>query len=119
MLETSINLNQFRPFTILLVPLPGKKKANTNIINRSALITYDPNIEKKQLRIFLAHEFAHIIIKEFCSKRLLMNVENSATLFAFFAILDKDNFYKNEAKKLTHNSDIELLDDVVFLIANF
>lgn len=118
MIINSINLKQFRPFTILLIPLAAKKKASTRIINRSALILYDPNIETKDLRIYLAHEFGHIIISEFCSDSQLKNEQNNANLFAFFAILDKDIFYKSEAKNLTHHDALQLLNRIVSLREN-
>ena len=112
----AIKLNQFRPFSILLIPIvDDRKKTSTRMINRSAVISYDPRIETKQLRIYLAHEFGHIVIREFYPDSNSRH-EHHASLFAFFALLDKDNFYKSEAKKLTHVSDLELLDSVVALI---
>jgi len=115
LIEKSLKLNQFRPFTILLKPVICKKKAFTRIINRSAFIGYDNRLPKKEIRILLAHEFGHIIISECYSDSQLRNEQNNADLFAFFAILDKDKFYKSEAQKLTHISDIELINDIVSL----
>ena len=114
-IESSLKLKQYRPFTILLAPVIGEKRASTRRIQRSALISYDPRVEKKQLRIFLAHEFGHIIIREFCSDSQLKNEENNANLFAYLAILDKDKFYKLEAEKLTHHDELQLLNEVAFL----
>jgi len=79
-----------------------EQKAFVRIRGGSALIYYGNKITgEKDLRIYLAHEFWHIIIREFYPNRK-MNTQNNATLFAFFAILDKDIFYKTKAKELTH-----------------
>lgn len=51
-IERMIKLKQFRPFTIILTPIVSKKRASTRIINKSALISYDPRIEIRQLRVF-------------------------------------------------------------------
>ena len=109
---------QFRSFTILLLPLEMEQKAFVRIRGGSALIYYSNKItDEKDLRIYLAHEFGHIIISEFYPNRK-MNTQNNATLFAFFAILDKDIFYKTKAKELTHTSNSQLLQNVVSLIKN-
>ena len=114
-LELLVKYENFRPFTILFKPVIWKKKVSARRTNRSVSIYYDSRIEKKHLRIFLAHELGHIIIRKLCSDSQLENEENNASLFAFFAILDKDNFYKTNAKELIHYSDLELLNDVVSL----
>jgi len=114
-LKKMILLNNYRPFTILLVPIVTKKRATTKMINKSALIIYDPRIDVKQLRVFIAHEFGHIAIREFAGLSRGDNEQYLANLFAFFSILDKDNFYAEECKNLIHKSPEELLSIVANL----
>jgi hypothetical protein len=39
------------------------------------------------------------------------NKEYRASLFAYIALLDKNNFYKNDAKDYITRTDIELFDE--------
>ena len=48
------------------------------------------------------------ILKEFDENR-----ENRASLFAYIALLDKNNFYKNEAKNYITKTDIELFNEYI------
>jgi len=82
-----------------------------------AIITYDSRLEDKQKRIYIAHEIGHILIDIMKQEIGLDNVdiEKCSSLFAFFAILDKDLFYTNKASDYIHKSDIELLNEVIFL----
>lgn len=114
-IEKMIKLNQFRPFTIILAPMIFPKKASTRIINRSALICFDSRIERRQLRVFLAHEFGHIVIKYLLGQGDVAKEQHLSNLFAFFAILDKDDFYKNDCRHLTHRTPEELLSVVANL----
>ncbi|WGK69458.1 hypothetical protein P0082_00960 [Candidatus Haliotispira prima] len=104
-------------FRIILQKLPedaprmevGTAKYN---INRCFTIYYHPGMEKKELRICLAHELGHL----FCA--VLLDKDNSkkfcsepvSTVFGIFAILDKNDFYTNKTKSFCHPSPEAIVD---------
>ena len=115
-----INVNEFkklllskniRLFSILLKPLDNSsKKASCRLFKQSAIIFYDPRLEEKQKRTLIAHEIGHIVLNKL--KKIDGDIEKLSSLFAFIAMLDKNNFYKNDCKNYTYISDIQLFNDI-------
>lgn len=115
-IETVITSKRYRHFAITLIPMSKtSKKASVRIVKGNALIYYLENLEEKQKRILIAHELGHIAGRYLFDKTESRN-EQFANLFAFLAMLDKNNFYKNECKEFTFKSDVELLNDIISLI---
>lgn len=87
-----------RLYSIILAPLPFKRKATTRHHKFGAIIFFNAGYSENQKRILIAHELGHIANKElFCTA----DSENLANLFAFFAINDKNEFYLDDSKKYT------------------
>ncbi|MDR1149631.1 MAG: hypothetical protein LBK66_13465 [Spirochaetaceae bacterium] len=87
-----------RLYSITLAPQQFKRKATTRHHKFGAIIFFNKDFDENQKRILIAHELGHIVNKElFCAA----DSENTANLFAFFAINDKNDFYLDESKKYT------------------
>ena len=100
----------FRLYSIMLVPVDLKRRATTRYHQSGAIIYYNSCYEKKNIRILIAHEIGHIVNKE-----LLENAEDSeqtANLFAYISMIDKNNFYTDECKEFVSKSDIEILNEI-------
>ena len=100
-----------RLYSIMLVPVNLKRRATTRYHFSGAIIYYNSTYEEKTVRILIAHELGHIVNKE-----LLENTEDSeqtANLFAFIVMDDKNKFYKEECDKYISDSDIQILNDVI------
>ncbi len=77
------------------LPVPG---CALHIKGKSFLVYVHPNLEAKKQRVILAHELGHLLLCELRNRRYLGKQESTASLFGIIAILDKNNFYRNEAK---------------------
>jgi Zn-dependent peptidase ImmA (M78 family) len=98
-----------RLFSLLLAPRKIRKRATTRHFDFGSIIYYNPDFEEKQIRILIAHELGHIINKYLID---IQDNENTANLFAFIAIRDKDEFYKHKCKELVFDSDIQILNEI-------
>jgi len=101
----------FRLYSIILVPVELKRRATTRYHPSGAIIYYNSCYEEKTKRILIAHEIGHIVNKE-----LIGNTEDSeqtANLFAYIAMYDKNQFYFKECEKFITKSDIQILDDII------
>jgi hypothetical protein len=101
----------FRLYSIILEPVNLKRRATTRYHHSGAIIYYNSSYEEKTIRILIAHEVGHIVNKE-----LLENAEDTeqtANLFAYVAMVDKNKFYSEECKKFVSHSDIEIFNDIV------
>ncbi|MGL4981631.1 MAG: hypothetical protein ACRC4W_02020 [Treponemataceae bacterium] len=84
-------------------------------------IAFPKNLEKKQLRICIAHELGHLYLVELANattdtqRTKESNMEPVSTIFAFFAIMDKNQFYEKNIKNLKHRDKEETLADFVHL----
>lgn len=119
--------NKFRFYPILLrktkgLPLPASVDFmwRDNIQSEGAIIYYSAEItDKKQLRIFIAHELGHIYF-ETISKIKRDNdkysLEDYSNLFALFTIIDKDNFYNYRCKELTEENTLTSIDSILSIL---
>jgi len=101
----------FRLYSIILVPVNLKRRATTRYHPSGAIIYYNSCYEEKTKRILIAHEIGHIVNKE-----LMGNTEDSeqtANLFAYIAMYDKNQFYSEECGKFITKSDMQILDEII------
>lgn len=106
-----INEKRIRLFTIILQPLKGaKRKARTYKKAGGVMIYYTDYLQENEKRFAIAHELDHIVNSYLlCSDD--DNMENRASLFAYIALLDKNNFYQKECFDYVSRTDIELFND--------
>jgi Zn-dependent peptidase ImmA (M78 family) len=103
-----------RFYSLVLIPAKIRRRATTRYHKFGAIIYYNSNFEDKQIRILIAHELGHIVNKE------LLNAddeENTANLFAYIAMKDKNDFYEKTSKQYVFHSDIEILNEVLSVCA--
>lgn len=106
-----VNDRRVRLFSIILVPINNKKKkAQTSRKQGGVMIYYADYLQENEKRFAIAHELGHIV-NDYILKIDDENREYLASLFAYIALLDKNNFYKNEAKNYITRTDIELFNE--------
>ena len=101
----------FRLYSIIREPANLKRKATTRYHPSGAIIYYNSCYDEKTVRILIAHEIGHIVNKELLENAV--DSEQTANLFAYIAMEDKNNFYMEECKKFVSKSDIQILDDII------
>lgn len=79
------------------------------------MIYYADYLQENEKRFAIAHELGHIV-NDYILKIEDGNREYRASLFAYIALLDKNNFYKNEAKDYITKTDIELFNEYISTI---
>jgi Zn-dependent peptidase ImmA (M78 family) len=78
---------------------------------------YHPKMDKKQLRIYLAHELGHLFLIEFFNVSFHQNynkdteTEPLCSIFGIFAMLDKNDFYHSKTAPFKHNSPDDIFND--------
>jgi Zn-dependent peptidase ImmA (M78 family) len=100
----------YRLYSIILVPVNLKRRATTRYHPSGAIVYYNSSYEEMTIRILIAHELGHVVNKE-----LLKNAEDSeqtANLFAYIAMQDKNIFYAEECKKFIAKSDLQIFGDI-------
>lgn len=103
-------IRQERIFTISLVAVPNNiKKARTYKKAGGVFICYADYLTDTERRFAIAHELGHIV-NSYILNNDNDNQENKASLFAYIALLDKNNFYNNECKGYISQTDIELFN---------
>lgn len=108
-----VNDKRVRVFSIILVPIKSsKKKAQAYRIQGGVMICYASYLQENEKRFAIAHELGHIV-NDYILKIEDDNREYRASLFAYIALLDKNNFYKNEAKDYITKTDIELFNEYI------
>lgn len=106
-----INEKRVRMFSIILVAIPNaKRKALTLKKKGGVIICYANYLAENEKRFAIAHELGHIV-NDFILGIRDGNKEYRASLFAYIALLDKNNFYKNEASKYITKTDLELFNE--------
>ena len=108
-----------RLFTIELHPSDEgfkSKKAFCKVKQYGCIIYYAPYLEENEKRFAIAHELGHIVDTLLLHRKPDENSENRASLFAYIALLDKNNFYKNNTKSYISKTDIELFNDYISII---
>lgn len=108
-----VNDKRVRVFSIILVPIKNSnKKAQTYMKQGGVMICYANYLQENEKRFAIAHELGHIV-NDYILKIDDENREYRASLFAYIALLDKNNFYKNEAKGYITKTDIELFNEYI------
>ena len=82
---------------------------------RHFVIFYHPRMDKKQLRVCLAHELGHLFVAALLNKEKIgeLSTKPVSTLLGIFCILDKDDFYTSKAIELCHKSPQAVVDSFV------
>jgi len=87
-------------------------------------IFFPPSMEEKQLRIRLACVLGHMFLKELDNNKkesgepLLSEktlYESFSSIFGIFTIMDKNDFYTNQARNFNHHSLDEIINEFVHL----
>lgn len=106
-----INEKRVRMFSIILVPISNSKRKALALTKKGGVIIYYANyLQENEKRFAIAHELGHIV-NDYILDIQDDNRENRASLFAYIALLDKNNFYKNESKNYVTKTDIELFNE--------
>jgi len=100
----------FRLYSIILEPMDIKRRATTRYHPSGAIIYYNSCYEEKDIRILIAHEIGHIVNKELLENA--KDTEQTANLFAYIAMYDKNKFYAEECGKFVSKSDAIIFDDI-------
>jgi len=100
----------FRLYSIILEPMNLKRRATTRYHPSGAIIYYNSCYEEKVIRILIAHEIGHIVNKELLEGA--KDTEQTANLFAYIAMYDKNKFYAEECAKFVSKSDAVIFDDI-------
>jgi Zn-dependent peptidase ImmA (M78 family) len=100
----------FRLYSIILEPINLKRRATTRYHPSGAIIYYNSCYEEKVIRILIAHEIGHIVNKELLEGA--KDTEQTANLFAYIAMHDKNKFYAEECAKFVSESDVVIFDDI-------
>jgi hypothetical protein len=101
----------FRLYSIILVPIDIKRRATTRYHPSGAIIYYNSCYDEKTVRILIAHEVGHIVNKELLDHAV--DSEETANLFAYVAMDDKNKFYAEGCSKFVFKSDIQILNDII------
>lgn len=123
-----ISNNRFRFYPILLrktkgLPLPASIDFMYKDDGQSsgAIIYYSEEItDKKQLRIFIAHELGHIYfeaISKITIDKEKYKLEDYINLFALFAIIDKYNFYNYKCKEITEENTHKSINSIISILS--
>lgn len=108
----------YRPFSIIIREIQNASKyarisfLGEGFLIQGAVIFYYPGIDIKQLRMLIAHELGHVYYKFFHTDKAA-GKEEVSNLFGFFAMLDKNEFYKSSIKNLTSANEQSLLGEFI------
>lgn len=112
-LTNLVNEKRVRMFSIILAPIKStKRKARAYKKQGGVMIYYADYLQENEKRFAIAHELGHIV-NDYILKIEDDNRECRASLFAYIALLDKNNFYKNEASDYISKTDIELFNEYI------
>jgi len=100
-----------RLYSIVREPINLKRKATTRYHPSGAIIYYNSCYDEKTVRMLIAHEIGHIVNKELLEN--MADSEQTANLFAYIAMEDKNKFYMEECKKFVSISDMQILNDII------
>jgi len=101
----------FRLYSIMREPVKIKRRATTRHHPSGAIIYYNSTYDEKTVRILIAHELGHIVNKELLDNT--EDTEQTANLFAYIAMLDKNKFYLEDCQKFVSKSDFQILNDIL------
>lgn len=112
-LQKTINSTQFRLFSIVLISVKSEnRKAKSFKKKTGVIISYAEYLEENEKRFAIAHELGHIV-NEYILHLTDTNKEYYASLFAYIALLDKNNFYQKEAGNYVVKTDLQLFNDYI------
>ena len=115
-LTNLINEKRIRLFTIILQPLKDvKRKAQTYKKAGGVMIYYKEHLPENEKRFAIAHELGHIV-NSYLLGNNDDNMENRASLFAYIALLDKNNFYQKDCSAYISKTDIELFNEYMSVV---
>ena len=115
-LTVLINEKRIRLFTIILQPLKNvERKALTYKKTGGVMIYYKEHLLENEKRFAIAHELGHIV-NSYLLGNDDDNMENRASLFAYIALLDKNNFYQKECSAYISKTDIELFNEYMSVV---
>lgn len=102
-----LKTRNIRPYSILLYRTSmASKLADVHFFEFGATISYDSRHEDADIRIAIAHELGHIFVREYLRQT---DTEEAASIFAYIAMQDKNNFYTDECKSYVFPSASALL----------
>jgi len=101
----------FRLYSIIREPVNLKRRATTRYHPSGAIIYYNSSYNEKTIRILIAHEIGHIVNKELLENAV--DSEQTANLFSYIAMEDKNKFYMDECRKFVSISDMQILNDII------
>lgn len=115
-LKRYIMTKNIKLFSIVLAPveITNGRKARVYNMPSAALICYANYLTEQEKRFVIAHELGHIVTSVFFADN--NEQESYASLFAFIALLDKNNFYVQECKYYTSKNDVQLFNDFINII---
>lgn len=108
----------FRPFSILLRPIGNsRKKSTVQFFGLGAAIFFYDKLEPKQIRYLIAHELGHIFFKFFGQDngKNSERIENVSNLFAYIALVDKNDFYSSAKSNFTAPNRLALLSEFLHI----
>ena len=108
-----------RLFIIELKPVNktmNKRKAFVNIQSYGAIICYASYLTENEKRFAIAHEVGHIIDRCLFKNKTKENAENRASLFAYIALLERNDFYKQRVSSYVVSTDVELFNEYMNII---
>ncbi|MBQ9239381.1 MAG: M48 family metalloprotease [Treponema sp.] len=110
-LKQFIEQKRIRLFSISLVAVASeKRKARTYKTGGGVIISYARYLQDNEKRFVIAHELGHIVQRYLLTGDCLCP-EGFASLFAYIALLDKNNFYQTECKSYIVDTDLALFND--------
>jgi hypothetical protein len=105
-----INKRALRFFSIQLIPLIIPRIATVRYYDFGLNIFYNPQNDQKHIRIAIAHELGHIINKMYLNNG---DTEQTADLFSFIVMVDKNEFYNKICKDFIFRSEPEIRNTVL------
>lgn len=79
------------------------------------LIYYHPSQSEKVLRVIIAHELGHLILRVKAKKTGIKNTEPLSTIFGLITILEKNRFYEEETSRFQYETWENMLADFSLL----
>lgn len=109
-IQSLVKQNVLRLFTISLIGINhNARKAKLHKYSGGIVIYYSNFLNHNERRFAIAHELGHIV-NNYLFESNGENSENIASLFAYIAILDKNNFYQKECQAYISKTDITLFN---------
>ncbi len=119
MIGEMVQQKRLRLFSIILVEVEQTKgrRAKCYPMKGGIMICYAKYLDPNERRFAIAHELGHIVNEHL----LKLNMKNNnkeylASLFAYIALVDKNNFYQKGCKDFVCSTEYELFRDYMNLL---